>query len=582
MSLAFLKQKKFYIPVALVVVLLSAYFYGNYRKQNAPVTYDTVKAERGNLIQTVDATGKIESLNDLSLRFELGGTLDVVKVKEGDVVRAGDLLASLRLAEYNAAVAQASANLNQKLAGATLEERDYYKAAMDMAAAGLEQSKVDTANAVSSAEANLQTARNNLKLAEGGENSQIVFNAYETAIATLQSSFSVLANGLTESDNILGIDNAFANDSFESALSVLDSSKKVAAADNYFDAREANSAAQTASQHLTPMSSHTDIDSAILKMENAFLEMNQLLVSVSEVLDKTLPVANLTQTGLEAKKSTIDATRNSVNAGYSTLLTKKQSIADAKNSYNTFIVAYNKAASDLAAAQATAVATVAAKQAAFEQSVANWKGKTVAPRSVDVAYFRAALAQAIANRDKAIIKAPIDGVVTKVNLKKGEMVSMSDPVIEMLAPRYEVNVDIPETDVPKLTVDDAVNITLDAFGEDTKFTGKITSIEPASTDIQDVVYYKVRVSLDDTTQPIKPGMTANVTIQTASADNVLFVPTRAVRTNTDGVGKYVRVLAAGKEQEKTVQIGLKADDGKTEIVSGLNEGDDVIVSVKSL
>ncbi|MBU0546426.1 efflux RND transporter periplasmic adaptor subunit, partial [Patescibacteria group bacterium] len=576
---SFFKSKKFYIPTALVVVLLSAYFYGSYKKKNAPLIYETIIAERGDLTQTVDATGKIESINGLSLRFELGGTLDVVKVAEGDVVKAGDLLASLRLAEYNAAVAQASANLNQKLAGATTEERDYYKAAMDMAAASLEQTKVDTANAVSVAESNLQTSKNNLKLAEGGENSQIVSNAYETSIATLQSSLSILTNGLTSADNILGIDNAFANDAFEEAISVLDSNKKIEATNNYLAAREANAVVQGISQYLTPMSSHTDIDSAITKMEIAFLKMNQLLISVSEVLDNTIPVANLTQASLETKKSTIDAARASVNTGYSTILTKKQSVADAKNSYDTFLVAYNKAFNDLTAAEATAVASVAAKQAAYEQAEANWRGKTVAPRAVDVAYYRAALSQAIANRDKATIKAPIDGIVTKVNKKRGEMVSMTDPVIEMLAPRYEVKVDIPETDVPKLSLENAVIITLDAFGEDHEFTGNIASIEPASTDIQDVVYYKVRVTLDDTDMEIMPGMTANVRINTADRKDVIIVPLRTVRTNGT---KYVRLLVDGKEVERPVTIGLKGDDGKVEILEGLDGGEEVIVSIKAV
>ena len=93
-----------------------------------------------------------------------------------------------------------------------------------------------------------------------------------------------------------------------------------------------------------------------------------------------------------------------------------------------------------------------------------------------------------------------------------------------------------------------------------------------------MVYYKVRVGLDDTEKPIKPGMTANVTITTASVEDALIVPTRAVRTNTDG--KYVRVLVNGQETEKSVQVGVKGDDGKTQILSGLNEGEEIIVNIK--
>lgn len=581
MNLAFLKKKKFYIPVAIVLVLLAAYFYGSYRRNNQPVTYETVKAVRDTLTQTVDATGKIESVNDLSLRFEAGGTLDAVKVSEGDKVKAGTVLANIKLSDLNAAVAQASANLNQKLAGATTQERSYYQAAMEMAKASLDQAKIDASNSVATAEANVETAKNNLKLAEGGENSEIVGNAYENAVAVLQSSLSILSNGIGESDNILGIDNAFANDSFESALAVLDSNKKIVAYNAYLSAKEASEKAKTSAQNLTSLSPRAVTDSAMDLTLTAFEKVNQLLVAVSDVLDKSLPVGGLSQISLENKKSAIASTRTTVNAGYSSLLAKKQGVADAKNSFSTFQVAYDKALRDQQAVIGTAQASVVAKEAAYTQAVSNWEGKTVAPRDVDLAFFRAALSQAVAARDKGIIKAPIDGVIVKINKKKGEMVSMSDVVIQMLSPHYEVKVDIPETDVPKLSVDNNVEITLDAFGDDVKFSGKIVSIEPASTVIQDVVYYNVTVTLDETDVAIKPGMTANVKINTANKENVIVVPSRSVRTNSSDSSKYVRLLENGKEVEKVVTLGLKGDNGMVEITDGLVGGEDVIVSTKT-
>jgi multidrug efflux pump subunit AcrA (membrane-fusion protein) len=107
----------------------------------------------------------------------------------------------------------------------------------------------------------------------------------------------------------------------------------------------------------------------------------------------------------------------------------------------------------------------------------------------------------------------------------------------------------------------------------------VLSIEPASTEVQDVVYYKVKVTIDETDKEIMPGMTANVTVSTASRDNVLYIPSRSVRTNDNGE-KYVRVLKNNNSTDVAIQVGLKADDGKIEVVSGLNEGDEIILSVK--
>jgi multidrug efflux pump subunit AcrA (membrane-fusion protein) len=122
-------------------------------------------------------------------------------------------------------------------------------------------------------------------------------------------------------------------------------------------------------------------------------------------------------------------------------------------------------------------------------------------------------------------------------------------------------------------------ITLDAFGDDVPFAGKVVEIEPGSTEIQDVVYYKITVSLDDTTKPIKPGMTANVAIETAKKDNILSVPLRVVRTRDDG-SKYIRLLVDGEERETTVTLGIRGNEGKVEIVSGISEGDLAIISVQ--
>src|SRR3989339_493061 len=141
MNMSIFKLKKFYIILAVVLVGGSV-VYGKIKKAKKPVEYETVKAERGELTQTVEATGKVESQSDLSLRFEVPGVVERVNVIAGAKVRAGQVLASLKLSELNAAVAQAQANLDQKIAGGTQSEKDYYKAVLDQAAADLENSQI--------------------------------------------------------------------------------------------------------------------------------------------------------------------------------------------------------------------------------------------------------------------------------------------------------------------------------------------------------------------------------------------------------------------------------------------------------
>lgn len=578
MNASFFLSKKFYIP-AIVAVLVVAIGARSYQKSHEPPEYETTMVERGSLVQTVDGTGKVESVTDLSLRFDAVGTLSVVNVKEGSAVKTGDILATLRLAELNAAVAQASANLNQRLAGATEEDRAYYKAALDAAAASRDQAVVDAANSIRTAEGNVETARNNLKLAEGGDNSQIVTDAYENTVAVLQGARTKIDDALTQADNILGIDNTLANDGFETSLALLSQASLTRAKAEYALTKDAVVNFRASVAALNTQSPRTAIDAALPLAENALIKANQLLASVSEVLAATVPNASIPQATLDSKKTTIETTRAATASQLTTILNQKQAIVDARNSFSTYSIAYDKAVRDLDAARVNADSSVKIKQAAYEQALANYQSKINPPREVDVAAYRAALAQAVAARDKAIIRAPIDGVVTKVNKKVGETASSADTVIQLLTPHYEIKVDIPETDVSKLGVSNPVEVTLDAFGEDTKFAGSILAIDPGSTEVQDVVYYKVTIALADTDKPIKPGMTANVAIKTDSRENTLFVPSRTIRTRDNG-GKYVRVLENGQEKEVDVKIGIRADGAETEILEGLSEGQTIIISVK--
>jgi multidrug efflux pump subunit AcrA (membrane-fusion protein) len=82
MKFAFIKKKKFYIPTIIIILLVIYISYGQYKKAHAPPVYETARVEQADLVQTVDATGKVEAVDDLALRFEIPGTLGTVAVKE--------------------------------------------------------------------------------------------------------------------------------------------------------------------------------------------------------------------------------------------------------------------------------------------------------------------------------------------------------------------------------------------------------------------------------------------------------------------------------------------------------------------
>ena len=576
-KLAFLKKKKVLIPLIIVVLIGGMVAYGKMKQANQPPSYDTAKVTLGPLVQTVDATGKLEAVDNLALRFEVPGVLARVNVKEGDVVKPGTALASLRLSDLNAAVAQASANLNQRLAGSTEEDKRVAEAQVVSAKASLDQAKIDAQSQINAAQAALDTAKNNLIQTQGGNNSQVVVQAYDTALATLQGTLSKLDDALTQADNVLGIDNTQTNAGIRQYFSSSNPGLVYPANNSYLQAKTDRDQARQMIQPLTKTSSQASIDQGFDVARKALNSANTLLTNTTDILNATAPVGSLSQATLDSLKTTITVTRSGISSQLASLTTQQQAITNAKNSLANYQVAYDKAVRDLDAAKNNAESSIRIRQAAYDQALANERAKLNPPREVDVAYYRATLSQAVANRSKAILTAPMEGKITKIGKKVGELVSSADVMFNLLSPRYEIQVDIPEVDIPKVKIGQKATITLDAFGTDTKLSGTVTFIDPASTVIQDVVYYRVRISLDLTDKDIKPGMTANASITAEERQAALYLPTRFVLIRPDGT-RYVKTLVNGQEQEIPVKVGLRANEARLEILEGLTEGQEVVIT----
>ena len=184
--------------------------------------------------------------------------------------------------------------------------------------------------------------------------------------------------------------------------------------------------------------------------------------------------------------------------------------------------------------------------------------------------------QTTAARSKLV--APAAGVVTAVNVTAG-LDAPSGAAITIDTASYEVTADVVESDVSSIQLGQTANITVSAIGA--SLTGTVTAIAPtatSSTSSSSVVNYGVTIGLASPPKSLRSGMTADVTITTASASNVLAVPAAAIR----GVdGNYsVLVLADGIPQAHPVTVGLMTS-ALVEIKSGLNAGDEVVIGTSS-
>jgi HlyD family secretion protein len=197
-----------------------------------------------------------------------------------------------------------------------------------------------------------------------------------------------------------------------------------------------------------------------------------------------------------------------------------------------------------------------------------------AQASVDQSRTSVELAQA--QLDKATLRAPFAGVVATVLVDEQTQVSPATPVLVLLDPSsYFVDVEVDEVDISSVAAGQVVSITLDAL-PDVELPAKVKETALSPSPGTGVVTYRVRVQVTDLRKAaIRPGMTANVRIITRQATNVLIVPRRAVRVG-DGITYVERVLAGDRLEAVAVQLGLQ-DPSSVQIVSGLQEGDQVFV-----
>jgi HlyD family secretion protein len=183
------------------------------------------------------------------------------------------------------------------------------------------------------------------------------------------------------------------------------------------------------------------------------------------------------------------------------------------------------------AQDATAVAQA---QAAYAQTQAQTSAEGAGTQAAQAAAQAAAatVAQDQVNLNNTVITSPVNGTVIARDVSIGQTVasSLSTPTLFLIAQdldQMEVDINVGEPDIGGVKQGDTVNFTVLAYPNQV-FTGKVTQVRINPTTVNNVVTYDVVVDVNNTTGQLLPGMTANATINVASAPNALVVPLSAV------------------------------------------------------
>lgn len=508
------KKRKILIG-AVIAVVIFIIIVSFFKKGNGNLKLE--KVARGTITQDVSETGVVKPTTEIKLGFKTSGRIDQINVKVGDIVEKGAELASLdktslfiQLSQAGAALAVAQAQYNKLLAGSTPEEIKVSEDARNAAQDDLNKAYQDALNTLNDAY---------LK----------IYNAYNAA-GSIQASYF----GTADQEGIKVQDNkTLIGDSLSKVKPLLDAAKTSLNHNPDYKVIE------------DPRQNRDDIDTALSEMEFSLKNTSDALKIIRETCEQGVYYSRVTS----IDKTTIDNHR-----GY--IITALTSVTNAKQTISSDKIAFQKAEDELALKQAK-------------------------PRQEDIDYYRAKVKEAESNVDSyqhqiwdATLRAPISGIITRVDKKIGETVQATDLPISLISlDPFQIKVDIYEEDIVKVKLGNLVDIKVAAFpNKDLK--GRVISVDPAEKVVDGVVYYEVTIGFDQPNEGLKPGMTADIVIKTISKENVLIISEEAVLKN----GKtMVKVFKNGKIEEREIEVGLEGNDGKVEVISGLSEGEEVVI-----
>lgn len=396
---------------------------------------------------------------------------------------------------------------------------------------------------IAQAQASLASAQARLRQAQEPVSAEDLASA-QAALASAQASYDRTQAGPSKED-------------LASAQAALDSAKA-----SYEEVRAGPKAA--------------DLASVQAALDNAAASLQQAQAAYDRVKDRADIAMRSEALNLQAATIEYERAKAAYNAARNHPTPSELAAARAKVRQAEASLAQLKSsptASELAAAAAQ-VAQARAQLAQLEAQP-NADEVTVAQANVDQA--QVSLQEAQSQLDKAVLKAPFDGTVVAVNVEQGEWGSPGSPafVLDNTSALF-VDIQVDEVDVAQLAEGQTVHLRFSALNGQT-VDGTLAHIAPTATNAGGAQAYDARIAFAAGALPVRLGMTSEVSIVAARADDALLAPNRAITADREAGRYYVTVQRAlGATETVEVQIGLR-DGQYTQILAGLNEGDQLVL-----
>ncbi len=550
---------------AIVVILVVGggyYWYSSSRGTVTVTKYVIENAAPGTVVASVTGSGQVQAVTSIDIKPQVSENVTKVYVKVGDHVAAGQLLVQLDTTNEQKAVNQAQLSLQSA----------------QLSLAQLQQISTTTL---------LQDQSSVIKGQQSVlDSSTTLVSDYENGFDTLSSVFVNLQSIMTDTGNFVNGNNINKSQQNPDAYVSIMPSNLQPSTQLYSNtvAPSYNAALAAYQQNLadyhaaTRNSDRTTLDALFSETYNTTQLVSASVKTINDLLNyvvnnypkdsRLAPLPTITTTF----QTTFGSEITTVNNNVSSVQNVVNGIANDKDTFENNQLSLAQASETLA------------------ELVAGPTQLNLLSQQISIQSAQNSLATAEQNLAYCSVRAPIGGVISAESSVVGTTVP--SPAVSMVTQGELAEVTLNEVDAAKVAIGNKATLTFDAL-PDLSLAGTVSEIDTVGTVSQGVVNYNVQVAFEEAsgTTQVRPGMSVTADIVTQVHQNVIAVPNAAV--TTQGSTSYVTepatpvstsTLAASASggvelsavKRVPVTTGL-SDDTLTEITSGVNEGDQIIV-----
>ncbi|MDP2934682.1 MAG: efflux RND transporter periplasmic adaptor subunit [bacterium] len=523
---------KFISGIIIAIIVVGGYFgYKALNKSGDAIKYAIASVEKGTLIVSISGSGQVSAKNQVDVKSKVSGDVVFVGVKNGQEVKAGTLLAQI--------------------------------------------SSQDAQKSVRDAEIAFQREKLNLEKMEGmttddGTIRGIRKKAEDDIEKAYEDGFNMVANIFLELPEIMaGIDDMLFSHDFETNRQNIN--YYVDAVRNYDETKVSLYEKDTYDKYQAARVAY-DKNFQDYKSTSRFSQAE----TISVLIDQTYETV---KSAAEAIKSA-----NNLIQFYHDELTRRgfriQSLSDTHlSSLNSYTGKTNNYLLNLLSIKNTIRSSV---ESIVETNF------DIADQKIQVEQAEESLLDAKEKLADYYIRAPFNGIVTNIGVEKGDTIGSSTLISTLITKQQIAEISLNEVDVAQVKIGQKVTLTFDAI-EDLTISGEVLEVDTLGTVSQGVVSYNVKIGFDTQDERVKPGMTVSASIIIDAKQNVLLVPSSAVKVNNGT--SYVEVVSGTTDSSsfanvsglsslqflstQTVEVGA-SNDTMTEVLSGVNEGDVVV------